>query len=319
MNMENTLNLLEKINWFLAPIADFIIYLFSTPTGIGLLIAGFAIYIIATIANAIHVRQLAHKAAKSAYGRGSIPFLERIYIVLSQTGKVALNTITKAPVLLGIFLFLLLIVGFQKNLEVVDTFIENEERKQQLTTVIKHLSQSYKVAEIEILEQEYDVSSQTTTTTLKIKYLDYAGMGIEEKTQTLSIEGKEIYFDAVMMNFEYSEIENGSRYNIVIPQRVFSNAVSAKDGKPLNIKDENGVPIFFKRNADDIYGISEADFNQRLKDIIGLLNNEEKARAAGVRTIVGDAVHLRVWKGYTLEMWVEQTGELTLKNTTNLF
>ena len=84
--MEESFKLLQEINWFLEPVSDLILFLFTSGTGITFLIIGFFVYLIASLANALWVRKLAHLGAKSTYERGNVPLIENIYLLLSGFG-----------------------------------------------------------------------------------------------------------------------------------------------------------------------------------------------------------------------------------------
>lgn len=312
--MQETTELLQNINWFLKPISDTIIYLFTTTTGIILLASGFGVYVLASLFNALWVRQLAHRGA-SNYGRGHLPFLEKTYVIISELGKILLNVIYKAPVLLGVFLFLLFIVGFSTGLQSIDNFISNQKKIKELKTVVKHLDKRYKVADMVVTKQVKLPTANSATTTMKFNFYDDNGAKIKGAEQEITIKGNDIYFDALVLNFEYSEIGGGKARNLVVPLKVFSNEVPKEQGVALKLTDQNGVPFIFKRSAEEVYGMPADTFNVRLREILTYIKDQEAARQAGVRSIYGNAVHVRVWDGYKETIWIEQTGGLVIKPT----
>jgi myo-inositol-hexaphosphate 3-phosphohydrolase len=90
--------------------------------------------------------------------------------------------------------------------------------------------------------------------------------------------------------------------------------VPQERGVPLAINDENGVPLIFKRDSLKVYGMTPQRYNQRLKEIMEYLTDSEKARLAGIRSVYGNAVHKRVNTGDVLDIWVEQTGGIVIKD-----
>ncbi len=312
--MDEAIKIIEKLDWFIKPVYNAIIWLFTNPTGKIILITAVSIYFLATLFNAYRVRRLVQKGS-TRYGTGRLTLLEQLYIFFRVLGTTLLNIIYKAPVLLGVLLFFLFVGAVSQEIKMVDKFRENQQRVEQLTTVVKHLDQRYKVADMLVTDQTYDPLKMETTTTLKLKFYDYANTGLKADSQTVTIKGNEIYFDAVVMNFEYSEIASGGVKNLTIPDKLFSNAVSKENGIDLKVSDENGIPFMYHRSKEDIYGISPDTFNIRLQEIIDYLHNEEAARKAGIRTITGNAVHVRVRRGYRETIWVEQTGGLVIKPT----
>jgi hypothetical protein len=83
----------------------------------------------------------------------------------------------------------------------------------------------------------------------------------------------------------------------------------------LQYKDKNGVPIFFKRADNEIYGLSTESYNSRIAEFSEYLTDEDKAREAGIRSTIGNAVHKKIRKGEKMEIWVEQTGGIVIKQT----
>jgi hypothetical protein len=308
--MDQTLEFLNKLNWVLKPIADVVIFLFTTSTGYLVLLATLLVVMIMSVLNEFKIRQLAYSAAKIP-GTANIPFHEKVFISGRVITRIFLGIFTNLPVFLGIFVFLLFITGFSKGITGIDNYFQNQMKIKELTSILKQLDQRYKVAEIKIEDFNY-VSNETR---MNIRFFDYAKQGFVNETQNITIKGSDIYFDAVVLNFEYSEITTGANKNIVLPYRVFSELVPQENGIALSFKDENGLPFIFKRKDNEVYGMSPDRYNQRLKEIMEYLTDTEKARQAGIRSVYGNAVHKKVKTGDLLTIWVEQTGGLVIKET----
>jgi len=306
--MGETLEFLNKLNWILKPISGLVVFLFTTSTGLIILMTSFVFIIGLSAYNALKERSLAHIAAKQD-GLARLPFLEKIYLVARAIGKICLRIITNVPIFLAVFVFLLMIVGLSKGIDSMDEFVQNQRKIKELQSLIKQLDQRYKVAEIEIVD--YNILSDETN--LLIKYYDYASQGYSNNNQSLTIKGNDIYFDAIVLNFEYSEIATGNTKNLVLPYRVFSNKVPQELGVALNLSDKEGIPFIFKRNEIEIYGMEQTRYTENVKEIMGYITNKEKARLAGIRSVYGNAVHKKVNKGDILSIWVEQTGGLVIK------
>jgi len=308
--MNETLELLNKLNWVLKPITKIVIFLFTTQTGYILLFAGFLGILILSVYNQIKIRQLAYSAAKIP-GNGTVPFPEKIYIGLRTISKMFLRLVTNLPVFLSVFVFLLLITGLSKGIEGINTYFQNQLKIKELTSILKQLDQRYKVAEIHV--DEFNVVKNETK--ISINFYDYAKQGFVNKEQQISLKGNDIYFDAIVLNFEFSEITTGTNKNIVLPYRVFSEMIPQEQGIPLSMSDENGIPLIFKRDSSNVYGMSSERYSERIKEIMSYITDSEKARLAGIRSVYGNAVHKRVNTGDVLTIWVEQTGGLVIKET----
>lgn len=307
--MDQTLEFLNKMNWFLKPFANLIIFFFTTKVGIISLLILFIVYILFVLNFEIKTRSLAYKAIGSIGGGGRVPFFEKLFIAGRVLSRMFLKIISNVPIVLAVVIFLVFVVGMSKGIETMDTYVKNQQKIKELNSILKQLDKRYKVAEIEIL----DYQRLTDQTKMNIRFYDYALQGFSNKTQIIEIEGNDIYFDAVVLNFEYSEIASGEAQNIVLPYRVFSNKIPQGKGIPLNITDKNGVPLIFKRQEKDIYTVDSTKYTERVKEIMSYISDRKKARAAGIRSIYGNAVHKTVRKGDKLVIWVEQTGGLVIK------
>lgn len=306
--MENTQELLKQINWFLKPISDFIVFLFTTKTGYFILLLFLILYLIFTIGNSLRVRKLNHQAISPNY---RTPFFEKLYVVFSELMKSFLGIFSKAPVLIGMFLILFGIVGLSNAFSTIDEFVENQKRIKELKAVVKNLDKSYIVAKLEIT----NVDVVNNTTSLNVHYYDYALDDYLKDYQSVTIKGKDIYFLNYVMNFEYSEIESGEKINLVVPYKIFSEVVPKDEGVVLQNVDSTGVPYVFYRDNDEIYGMDSLSYYNRLKELAEYMTNPEKARKDGVRSFYAAAPHYvnNIKKGMKIIVWVEQTGGLVLK------
>ncbi|HAN79468.1 MAG TPA: hypothetical protein DCQ31_17735 [Bacteroidales bacterium] len=309
--MEDTIQLLKQINWVLEPISDFVFWFFTTQSGLSTLLTLFVLYYLITISYTLYTRRLLHRAAKS-YGGGKVSFFEQVYLIVSVSIKISLQIISKLPVLLGVFIMLFVIAGFSKSISAIDTYVSNELRIKELSSLVLQLDRSYKVAEVEVEDVTFSQTNDIKTT-MNIKFFDYATMEFSPEVQRIVIDGNMIYFDALVLNFEYTEIAQGKLKNLVLPYRVFSNRVAQVNGIPLNVNVNDSVPLVFKRNPEEIYGLSEPAYNQRLVELFSYFTDTEKARAAGIRSSYGSAVHLKVFKGQKFSIHAEQTGGIVLK------
>lgn len=306
--MNNSQELLKQINWFIEPVSNFILWLFTSTTGYVLMLVFLVLYLIFSVANAIRVRKLAHEAISRNL---RVPFFEKLYIFFSVLVKAFMGIISKLPVLLGVFLILFGIVGLSTALSSVDDFIDNQNKISEMKTVVKNLNKSYIVAKMEIV----DVNYIENKTNLKISYYDYKLDDYLPNTQDVEIKGKDIYFLNYVMNFDYAEIASGKKVNLVMPYKIFSEEVAKDDGILLQTTGEDGVPFIFHRDDDEIYGIDKSDYNKRLKEFSEYMQDSEKARKAGIKSFYAAAPHYvnGIRKGQKFVIWSEQTGGLVLK------
>jgi hypothetical protein len=306
--MEQSQELIKQINWFLKPVSDFILYLFTTKSGYVLLLLFLILYLIFTIGNSLRVRRLNHQAVSQNY---RVPFFEKLYIIFSELVKAFIGIVSKLPVLIGVFLILFGIVGLSTAFSTIDEFVENQKRIKELKAVVKNLDKSYIVAKMEITE----VDAVNNTTSLNIHYYDYELDDYLKDYQSITIKGKDLYFLTYVMNFEYSEIESGEKINLVVPYKLFSEVVPKDNGIELQNVDSMGVPYVFHRDNDEIYGVDSLGYSNRVKELADYMRNPDKARKEGVRSFYAAAPHYvnNIRKGMRIIVWVEQTGGLVLK------
>lgn len=309
--MDEAYALIEQMNWFLKPISKSVIYLFSTSQGQVILAILLFLYFMASFASSLWNRKMLHLAARSSYERGRVPGAEKITLLVSNLSRTFFQIIMKFPVLLAALLLLVFISGVTDSITNMHNYVENRKEINKLQTTLKHLDKSYKVAEMEVTNVAYS-DLENIRTTLSLTYYDYADMGTVENNQEITIAGRDIYIDAYVMNFEYSDIVEGDVKNLAFPYRIFSNKVPQSEGVELKVKDENNIPWVFHRGPDDVYGITPEDFQSQLEKIADFITDQKVAREAGIRSIYGNAVHNYVRAGQKYEIRVEQSGGLVL-------
>ncbi|MBN2894256.1 MAG: hypothetical protein JXL97_20460 [Bacteroidales bacterium] len=306
--MNEAYELLQKINWFLKPVSKFIIFLFTTKLGLTLLLVFFVLVVLLMIYNKLIDRRLVYRAATN---ENKIPFKDFVIIILEELSKIITKVVSNITVLVVVLFLMLAIVGLSATFSTVDNFIANQNKIKEMKLVVKNLNQRYKVAKVEILDYDW----QTDSTKMKISFFDYAQNGYLPDVQEIALAGHNIYFLTFVLNFDYSLIESGQEKNIAIPYLIFTEKMTQEQGIKLNVKDSSGMPFVFNRQADDLYGISVDTYNERMKEILLFMNDEDKAREAGIRSFYSTAPNFvkALRKGQTFIIWIEQTGGLVIK------
>ncbi len=306
--MNESLELLGKLNWFLKPISKIILFFFTSKLGFTLLILLIVFFFLILLMNRFRMRGLLNKAAGS-----QTKLLPRdfISILIEEVVSIFAKIISNITVLAVVLFLLFAIVGLSTTFSTVETYMQNQKKIKELRQVVKNLNQRYKVAKIEIL----DYDAKRNSTKLKISFYDYAQKGFAKQNQVLSLPGKKIYFLTHVINFDYSLIEAGEAKNIAIPYCIFSEKMKQEDGIMLNVADTSGIPFIFNRNEEDLYGINIDKYNEYMKEIMNYMTDEEVARQAGIRSsYVSAPSFVKVLrKGQTFIIWIEQTGGLVVK------
>ena len=306
--MNEALELLHKLNWFLKPISEFIIFIFTTKLGISILIVSIILLIVMILYNKLQARKLAYQATDNSK---KIPLRDFVIIVSEELSKIVTKIASNVTVLIVVLFLMLAIIGLSATFSTIDNFITNQEKIKELKLVVKNLNQRYKVAKVEIIDYDW----RTDSTFMKVSFFDYAKNGYLPKEQEIALPGHQIYFVTYVLNFEYTLIERGQEKNIALPYLVFSEKMKQEDGIKLNVKDSTGMPFIFTRQPDDLYGITTETYNETMSEILEYMNDEEKARQAGVRSFYSTAPNFvkTLRKGQTFIIWIEQTGGLVIK------
>ncbi len=306
--MQDAYHIMQEINWFLKPIKNLILFLFTTRTGIIIFLVLLLLYLFYLTAREVRHRSLLYEAARR---RAHFTGLNAIGIFFEQVGKLFLQLINNLTVVLIVLLLLIGIVGLSSAFDTVDKFVQNQQKIQDLKIVVKNLSRNYEVAKIKILNYDY-AKNQTTC---EIMFYDYATGKYLPNRQKITIKGSKIYVLSLVINFDYSLIETGKKINLALPFKVFSDQVPSKDGILLQIADSTGIPFIYHRNTEQIYGLDSSTYAQRIKEIARYISDEKAARRAGVRSIIAASPHnfLIPRRGQVYKIMVEQTGGLVIK------
>jgi hypothetical protein len=298
--MNNLQNIFLDVMKKLSSVFAFLV----TPIGILILISAASIFILFWISYAVRKASLLYKITGKRFTAASV-FLA----IIEALGKLLIKSVVWLPALAMIILIAMSVTTLGTTLAKVEESFAAAKKIQDLTILVKNLDRSYKVADINILSVENGV------TKMHIAFYDpsHPDAPVEEKEVVIS--GRDIYFDALVLNFDYSKIAGGKNINIAIPYRIFSENISQREGIPLGAQDIMGTPYIFNRSDDDIYGLAPDIYHQRLAEFMELIRDEEKAREEGIiRSVYGSAVHKRVYAGDHFEIRTEQTGGIVLRD-----
>ena len=288
-------------------LSDASVFLFTKPLGLSILGAALILVASTRIWTTVSGRRLAAKAAGEGFGT-----LAASGAALRELAGMGVKAAGALPALAGLGAALVLLVGVADATRSVDDYVAGRRRVAELAATVRNLERRYKAVEARIDETEGDRIKAT------LSFFDYKDPSAPAKTQSIDIAGKELFIDAIVCNFDYSEIVAGREVNLAIPFKVFSDEVSESEGIPLAILDEKGLPLMYRRAPDELYGINAQAYDARLAELMSALRTDEAARGAGiVRSLYGDAVHRGVKKGDTFVVWVEQSGGLSVKDSSS--
>jgi hypothetical protein len=288
-------------------ISDAAVFLFTKPAGLALLGAALLLTAGARLWTVVSDRSLAHRAASEDFGP-----LAAAGAAFRELAAMGLKVAGALPAIVAIAAMLILAIGLSEASRKMDDFISGQKRIAELTTTVRNLQKRYKAVEVRI----EDVKDGHIKANLA--FFDYKDLKASPKTQAVDIPGKELFIDSIVCNFSYSEIAAGSIVNLALPYRLFSDELPEAQGLALAILDESGTPLMYRRSPEQVYGIAPEAYEARLAELMSYVRSEEAARGAGiVRSLYGDAVHRGAKKGESFIVWVEQSGGLSIKDSSS--
>jgi hypothetical protein len=293
----------EAFKGILYALADGAKFLFTTSTGIIILAALLTVGAVLKLWSALSAGRLMADAAGEDFGAGTA-----IGIALRELVGMGIKAAGALPALAGLAIVLVLLVGLADTTRELDEYIEGRKRIAELTTTVRNLDRDFKALEARI----DDLSEGRIKATLS--FFDKPGSAAPARVQAIDLPGKELYIDAIVCNFVYSEIAAGEKLNLWIPSKVFTDQVPEAEGLALSSTDENGIPLMFRLEKDELYGIAPDAFTARRGELMAILRSDEASRGEGiVRSVYGNAVHKAVKKGESFSVWVEQSGGMRIK------
>lgn len=216
----------------------------------------------------------------------------------------------------------------------VDDALSLQKQVKELQMVVKNLTRNTDIARITCTGMETGLDSNgggrvsfgtaggTTSSTrstaggiptkhYRISILNSSGK--ETESEDITLDGNEIYVDFAVLNFDYSQISTGDRMNIAWPYRVYSERMAAKDGNQLKCeKGKDGIPAAFCLPYDEIYGLDADTYDKRIKQLSLIVSDDARRREAGIRSFIGDAIHILLLPGQSCILRVEGTGGISV-------
>jgi|SRR5947209_4695361 len=193
-----------------------------------------------------------------------------------------------------------------------ETIVKLEQEKQRLEAYLKILKHVDRRARIEVLRQAKDPQGNLQTT-IRFTETDAAGKPVTV-SQELTVPGREVYFDTMVIKFDDHFVEQGDPLKgqaLMLFRRIFSSTMRAEDGFAIDAQGQ-APEIYAERQA-------PSGFEKELwKHFWELANDEKTAREHGVRAIHGDAPYMRLEPDRVYEMWLRSTGEVIITPGTRL-
>lgn len=165
---------------------------------------------------------------------------------------------------------------------------ETQARIKELNTYVKNLNNSEDIARITIKERK--TMGYDTYSTYLIEVIDnITGDTVSE--EEIRIPGRELKFDSMVINFEYSEIETGKARNVAFPYKVFSEKLAPDNGIKLKtIFTMDSIDEILELEAENVYGLSQDEFIKRANEFIQIIKDSSKSREMGIKSTYGETI-----------------------------
>jgi hypothetical protein len=181
------------------------------------------------------------------------------------------------------------------------------ERNQALEAAVRLLRHTERRARIVVLDQGPGPEGHVRTR-VRFTELDAQGDTVGEPRE-LSLDGDEIYIDALVIKFEDTSVIASDALKgkaLLLFRRIFTDRRRPADGDVLDR--EGQMPQSYA--AERAPTVFERELWARFWE---LANDPEEARRRGVRALHGEAVSTRLRKDRIYTITLRSTGELTIQ------
>lgn len=182
-----------------------------------------------------------------------------------------------------------------------------------LEATLKNLQTERKLLEVSLSPTNDFTEPQML---VKLKYYAYSpakGTDVLSGESAYLIEGRKLYLDFGVINFDYSLIEKGLARNIAYPARIYSDTVSPDKGYFLSEPGEAGIPLTFKLDEGDLYLLDGVEYKREIETIMACKTNERLARKMGIRTAYGEAIGIYPSANRAIQFYSTGSGGVVIR------
>lgn len=158
-----------------------------------------------------------------------------------------------------------------------------------MEAALRNLKSERKVMEIKALPV---INGDQRSIDVKITYFAYSpakDADVSGGSAEYNIQGRKLFVDFGVLNFDYSLIEKGEIKNIAFPDKLFSDTVS-HDGGANIFTGKDQFPATFNIEDKDLFILNKGDFQAEILKFTAAVTNAEAARRLGIRTAYGEAI-----------------------------
>ncbi|MGA2142238.1 MAG: hypothetical protein ABSG94_07420 [Brevinematales bacterium] len=187
-------------------------------------------------------------------------------------------------------LVLIFFIGFvYSTIKDLSTGLSLYRDVKMMEAALRNLKSERKVMEIKALPV---INGDKRSIDVKITYFAYSPAKDADVTggsAEYNIQGRKLFVDFGVLNFDYTLIEKGEIKNIAFPDKLFSDTVS-HDGGVNIFTGKDQFPATFNVEDKDLFILNKGDFQTEVLKFISAVTNAEAARKLGIRTAYGEAI-----------------------------
>ncbi len=234
-------------------------------------------------------------------------------LIIGGISKTILTFIEKLPSILEL---IAIVTGISLIVNIGASFYkiyDNQKRIKELSVFVKNLSSNDKIAHIIVKEKNFIEKYGIYEVDI---YDGITGDIISENEY--KVEGWDLRLDALIINFDYSEIGSGAQKNVAFPYRLFSNMISPKNAIILEtlFTSENPDELI-ENDIEGMLGLSRDAFRQRAKEFLQIIKDPLQSQELGIKSSYGNAITIPVnsREGDEFDIFIEGTGGLSFEKT----
>ena len=178
--------------------------------------------------------------------------------------------------------------------------------EKQYKTYLSNLLGERRAAEVIVLAQDRDEDGRLWT---KLKFMEYGVDGNPMAPKVFTMPGDEVYFDALVMQFDAEKVEKGKAKSLYLFRRVFTDKTRPDmGGKIFEFDGEPDVPRNYE--AEEVPIEAQREVWARFQRCIA---DKAYAEEQGVRTIFGQATYKTLRKDNIYTLKIQDNGGLILE------
>ncbi len=192
----------------------------------------------------------------------------------------------------------------------VHRYGSREEEIRRLHEVVDRLEAERRIADISDVEAVRDPYAGESL--VRFRFQEYGPDGTALPPRTFTVAGREVYFDALVIQFDREHVKAGDVLrgkSLLLYRRVFGDRQRPADGVPIDPAAPDGVPAAYRLSP----GAAGAFGRELWADFWSLAADPARAAAAGVRVAQGEAVYARLEPGRSYRLTIDHAGGVLIR------